>query len=920
MTEVVGRASEIAGIIRWFEEAAPTTLLLEGPPGLGKTTVWLAVTEELRARGAHVATSAPTEAESGLSYAGLADLLAPAFARVRPALPEPQAAAIAIALRLEAPGSRLADDTAVARGTLEALRALGREGAPVLLAIDDLRWLDAPSLAVIGYVARRLAPMDGVRILTTHRSDAPRPDILDRGLAYRRMELGPMSVGGIHRIVRLHTGISLPRPRLLEIHALALGNPLHAVELARAVDTGLPTAPDSLTSLFATRIAASPKPASDALILLAASADRGLDRLSQAWSVWHERKADASFGEAIRPALDAGLVEVAGSQVRAVHPLITHVAYERAEPGARRAAHRALAETAPEPEERARHLGRSVDGPDAAVADVIEAAAGSGGVRSIRAVSATLFERAAELTPTADAEAAGRRRLAAAATWYEAGDTHRVERLLEPMVEGWPDPRQRAEARWRLGTALDEAGRWPAANDLWRAALADTDDRALTSQIRCSLAITALYTDSVNSAVDWSSAAVEDAEASRDRASLARSLAVHAFIGSMGGLTDVTGQMDRALAIEATVDEHLGEWSPAALAAECARHTGDVESALEHYATVLDRASARGDANVEQWAAFGLASAAIQAGQIDRASELADLVLDIADQTDVMRIPARSLRAHVDAFGGDHVRARAIVAEAVDMAIAAGETMHLFGTHLVLGTIEFCAGNMRVAAAAFHDARVLADELAMGHATALRNDLHEAEAAAHAGELAQSDDALAAFATRAGASPPAWSIPVWRRAVAARHAADGELEAAIVELRAAIADATALPPDIARAWLGLAAVQRRARHYRDARDAAEAARQRFTQLGMPTLVAAAEEELGRVPGRRTPVDGVLTASEARVAALVAAGHTNRNAALELTLSVKTIEVTLTRVYAKLGVRSRTELAAHFRDLAAPPKM
>ena len=272
MVDVVGRGSELSQVVRWFEHDGPPTLLLEGPPGLGKTTVWSAAMDDLRARGAHVLTSAPTEAESGLSYSGLADLLTDDLDEIRPRLPLPKARALAVALRLEDPAGRPVDQTAVTRGALDAFRAVAAVRGRVLLAIDDLRWLDGPSLAVVVYVARRLGPKDPIRILTTHRTGAPEPVGLDRALAIERVSLGPVSVGGIHRIVRQHAGVSLPRPRLLEIHAATLGNPLHAIEPSRAFGpdrSGEPTADGSLASLFGVRIGRPPG---------AAAGGPGLDR------------------------------------------------------------------------------------------------------------------------------------------------------------------------------------------------------------------------------------------------------------------------------------------------------------------------------------------------------------------------------------------------------------------------------------------------------------------------------------------------------------------------------------------------------------------------------------------------------------------------------------------------------------------
>ncbi len=235
MLDVVGRGPEIARIERWFREDGPATLLLEGPPGLGKTTVWSAAVDGLRASGAYVLSSVPTEAESRLSYSGLADLLAADLDEVRARLPAPQARALAVALRMEDPAGRPADETAVTRGALEAFRAIATLRGRLLLAIDDLRWLDGPSLATVVYVARRLEPHDRVRILATHRTGAPEPAGLDRAAAIERMTLGSdqRRRDPSHRAVSTPAS-RCPRPRLLEIHAVTLGNPLHAIELARA--------------------------------------------------------------------------------------------------------------------------------------------------------------------------------------------------------------------------------------------------------------------------------------------------------------------------------------------------------------------------------------------------------------------------------------------------------------------------------------------------------------------------------------------------------------------------------------------------------------------------------------------------------------------------------------------------------------
>ena len=269
------------------------------------------------------------------------------------------------------------------------------------------------------------------------------------------------------------------------------------------------------------------------------------------------------------------------------------------------------------------------------------------------------------------------------------------------------------------------------------------------------------------------------------------------------------------------------------------------------------RARNVGDANVEQWASFGLASTEILAGGYERASDLADTVLDIADQTGQMLIPARSLRAHVGA------------------------------------------------------------DLGFAHATAIRAFLSEAEAAAAVGELAQAEAALAAFEAVTNGTRPPWSATLLHRARASVLVARGNLEAASAELEAAVATDNGLLPDHGRALLALGSLSRKRRQYARARDLLGQSLALFEGLGARPWIDRASAELARIPGRRSTEQHGLTDAETRIAELVAGGRTNRDVAAALFLSVKTVEVTLTHIYQKLGVRSRTELAHRFRE---PPKL
>jgi DNA-binding CsgD family transcriptional regulator len=145
--------------------------------------------------------------------------------------------------------------------------------------------------------------------------------------------------------------------------------------------------------------------------------------------------------------------------------------------------------------------------------------------------------------------------------------------------------------------------------------------------------------------------------------------------------------------------------------------------------------------------------------------------------------------------------------------------------------------------------------------------------------------------------------------------ADGDLRAAVRELESAPDDESVLPLDRGRVLFMLGSICRRMREHGRARDRLEQALTIFNRLEAQPWTARTQRELRRIPGRRADREDVLTDAEARIAELVAAGRSNRDVASTLFLSVKTVEVTLTRIYQKVGVHSRTELANHLGSAA-----
>ncbi len=252
--QLVGREQELQAISRFLaaRDALPAALLLEGQAGVGKTTLWQAGVDQASAAGYRVLTCRPAGTEVHLLFGGLFDLLGDHVATVVERLPKPQRRAINSVLLLEDDGGRPADQRAVAAGVLGVIRELASD-QPVLLAIDDAQWLDPTSVVVVEYAIRRLRRAR-VAVLASWRfdpfsarptgnghagsADGTRGLNLERALerAPIRVAVGPLSTGALHRILRLRTGQSIPRPLLRRLHEASGGNPFYALEIAHAME------------------------------------------------------------------------------------------------------------------------------------------------------------------------------------------------------------------------------------------------------------------------------------------------------------------------------------------------------------------------------------------------------------------------------------------------------------------------------------------------------------------------------------------------------------------------------------------------------------------------------------------------------------------------------------------------------------
>jgi hypothetical protein len=427
----------------------PCGLLLEGAAGIGKTTVWGAGVALAAGRCYTVLSSRPAESEARLSFAALGDLMDGVLEQALPELPSPQRRALEVALLLADPVGSPPEQRAVAVAFLAVIRHLSASG-PVVLAIDDLQWLDVPSARTVEFALRRLSHERAGLLAAVRDLEGKRPAPAVRmGLpteSLTRLRIGPLTQSAFQSAVRASVGSGLSRLTIRRLFDASGGNPFYGLELARALlragnepspEEPLPVSAD-LQGVLSARVAALPAGARDALLVASC--------LRSPTTAMLEQASGPSALASLRAAGGQGVVGFEGARVRFTHPLFASVIYSGAPPGRRREVHRRLGEIAPTVEERARHLALSSEGPDEYVAAALEQAALTAADRGAPDVAAELAELAAALTPLDRLPARWRRRADAGAYLFRAGDTARARRHLEALVEEMLAGRDRAEA------------------------------------------------------------------------------------------------------------------------------------------------------------------------------------------------------------------------------------------------------------------------------------------------------------------------------------------------------------------------------------------------------------------------------------------------------------------------------------------
>jgi DNA-binding CsgD family transcriptional regulator len=777
----------------------------------------------------------------------------------------------------------------------------------VLVALDDLQWLDPSSASVLPAALRRLAD-EHVGVLATVRG--PRAALRwwePTGLRVRSLE--PLAIGPLQDLLRERLGVEPARPQLTHLHEVSGGNPFYALELARAPDGRVP---ESLRSLLGGRVASLPRESAGVLLLAAALA-RPTERIV----------CDAhDDAEAARAGLEAAgdVLLSDDGRLRFAHPLLASLCYDRATPSQRRDAHRRLADVVTDGEERARHLALAVTEPDAEVADQLDAASARAAARGAAIAAAELAELAAALTPPTKLAALRRRRLGARRLLWLAGDLQRASAIADELLSSTPPGPERADLLYVLAVS----GGQPIAT---RIALCEQgieeagDDHSHAIELLAQLGVYRWFSGEMPAAL----AAVREGLRRAERVGDPRLLVIAQMAVAQietRALQITPGLLEQALATEETLDAPLPFFqSPRATLAVRLVHHGDPAAGrtiLEDHLRTVDE----GAEYTHAFAYIHLVLAEWQLGRWDAARGYARAARSFAAQAHDPSYRGISgfLSALVEADRGRLDAAREYAESGLANAASIGDEVAIIANAGQLGHIELVAGESAAAALRLRDlpGRLLRNGQHHGVSDLTWPDTIEALIAV--GDLDEADERTAQYENIAALVGGSHRIAV-PRVRGTLAAARGDTESALAALGDAVTtEATrTFPFERARSLLALGTVQRQARERRAARQTLQQAVAAFDELGATPWALRARDELRRVSGRRATHDE-LTDAERRVAALAASGHRNKEIAARLVVEVSTVEAHLSRVYGKLGVRSRTELATRIAATGNAPSI
>jgi DNA-binding CsgD family transcriptional regulator len=882
------------------------SLVVHGEPGIGKTALL-----------DHAVSTAPdfqvlravgNEAEVELPFAGLHQMCSP-DASVLGVLPDPQRTALQVAagqVAGPAPDRLLVGLAALSLTSQLAARR------PLLCVVDDTQWLDRESAQVFTFVARRvsnepIAFVFGSRTLTHHLRDLPQ-----------------LPVEGLTETVAM-TLLRSALPdrvdeRVLErFVAETRGNPLALLELPRSLTLAqlaggfAVPAPASLTGRieagFRRRLNKLPDP-SRRLVLVAAAEPTGDPVL-----VWRAADLLAVDGSAAAAIEAEGLLEFS-PRVVFRHPLVRSAVYCAATPEERRAAHDALARAtdAKDPDRRAWHLAQATPRPDDAVAAELELSAGRAQARGGFAAAAAFMQRSAELT--VDRSRRAGRALVAAEAKRQAGALEEALSLANLAQQEPLDDFQHAQVallRARVAFASNRGSEAPPLL-LDAARRLEAHDPALARETYLDALTATMFAGGLATACNPGDVAKAALAAPRGgngaRASelLLEGLARLIAEGPAAGTAPLRRALQAFRGDGVETSERL-RWTW--LAGRAAVLIWDYESWDALTARQIQVAREAGALTVLPLTLSTRAGVHLVAGEVAIAASLVEQVEAVADATDIRT--SRYAAVMVAALRGHRAQALELIrATAADFAVR-GEGMGITGMHWSSALLHNGIGRYEDA----FEAAACAFEDPYGIWFSPWATVEYIEAAARTGRTAAAVLALERLTAATAAAGTVWASAVedrCRALVSEGSAAEARYRAAIDRLTP-----TTLRLDLARTHLLYGEWLRRERRNLDAREQLSAAHRLFSDFGTDGFAERARIELRAVGGRtnRPAAAGTdLTPQEQQVTRLVAQGMTNLEIAGQLFLSPSTVEYHLHKVFRKLGVRTRTQLARHSLQAAA----
>ena len=920
----------------------PAALAIAGDVGIGKTMMWEHVLQDAD-RSFRVLSCQPAPAERPLAFSALDDLLGDVAGEVIPELSGPRRQAVELALLHDVspgplpngpsgPGRLLPERQVLARGILDALRILSG-GMPLLIAIDDAQWLDRSSAFTLEFCFRRLQ-REAVTILVTFRTDDAIPLGLNRALApdrLGRVQLGPLSLGAIGEILQSRLGAVLPRFALTRLYETCGGNPFYALECARTLldhphmslmKEPIPI-PQSISGLVQRRVRGLTPPVRQVSRLVAASSDARERLIRAAYD-------DGESWAAIDQAIDAGVIKRDGDVLRFTHPLLQSAFYSDMPLSERRQVHRRLAVVAQDIEERAWHVALGADRPSEQIARMLDGAARHAASRGTPEEGATLTEHAARLTPVGHPDAARERMVQAADYHFRAGNIGRSRELIQSALIACPAGRLRASLLFRLATIEYHLSGWLLAEQKFRqAALEAQEDPALCAHAEQELAFTRVVAGDLSAALQWARKSLRSAERAADPQLVAHSLAriaVFEFIQGCGVRFDL---LEAAEALDASASEEptgrLPLFYPSLGRGLVLKWCDQLDDARVILAGQYQHALDCGNETSVPFLLYHLSELECWAGNWDAAQEYAMEGRRVAEESGQRTMTPATLYclALVNAHRGQVGQARELASEALTLCEQTGNVPLALHVLSVLGFIELSLDDYQAAASHLGRLAEAITAFSLAEPGVVKFLPNQIESLAVLGQIDLAWSLTEQLAARGKSLGRLWAQATAARCRAHLAAAGGDLEGARDACDQALSQHEQLPMpfELARTLLVKGMIERRSRRKSAARATLGQALGIFKDLDAPLWADKAHRELSKI-AVRAPADG-LTGAEHRIASLIAQGQTNRQVAAALFITENTVQTHIRHIFQKLGLRSRTELAAHFlttpASAATPPR-